>query len=170
MTFPDRIFLVGMPGAGKSTFGKFLAKEIGYQFIDLDTEIERHEARSISTIFSEDGESRFREIEFDLLRKQVNKKTVVATGGGAPCFFDNMTWMNANGLTVFLNPGLEVLIQRTQNTDHRPLLKNEVKERLEELLENRMQFYTQADMESGSSESREILAELRDFIKHDARN
>ncbi len=170
MTYPDRIFLIGMPGAGKSTFGKFLAKEIGYKFVDLDELIEEQEGKSIADIFSGDGEDKFREIERDVLRAQTTPKSIISTGGGAPCFHDNMQWMNESGLTLFLNPGLEVILERVREEDHRPLLQGDQELRIRELFEKRISIYSQAGLESSSTDPCEILSELQNFIASDARN
>lgn len=85
--FPERIYLLGMPGSGKSTLSKQLAKEINYHFLDLDEWIVQHERNSISEIFAIKGEEYFREIERKaLLYSLTLQRTVIATGGGTPCF------------------------------------------------------------------------------------
>ncbi|WP_020571828.1 shikimate kinase [Neolewinella persica] len=113
-------------GCGKSYVGSRLAIELGVPFIDLDAEIEGTAGKSISAIFAEAGEAAFRRLETEALRATAALPAfVLATGGGAPCFHDNMAWMNANGTTVFLDPDLEVLLDRLEaGRDHRPLLQS----------------------------------------------
>jgi shikimate kinase len=164
MSLPARIFLVGLPGAGKSTVGKYIAAELGYTFIDLDERIETIAGQTIHDIFEQEGEERFREYERDALRAITDEKVVVATGGGAPCFHGNMDWMNAYGLTVFLNPPLDIILARIAHETHRPLLKGDSKEKMEELMEKREKFYKKSRMESGRIEPCEILAELLHFL------
>ena len=166
MTFPNRIFLVGLPGAGKSTVGQYLAKELTYSFCDLDQIIEKNDGRLITRIFSEDGEASFRLKEKDALRSISQEKVVVATGGGAPCFHENMKWMNDNGFTVFLNPSIETIVERIIEETHRPLMQGDPKKKLLELLSSREVYYKQSGMESSQSDPCEILAELLHFFKN----
>ncbi|TXF91730.1 shikimate kinase [Neolewinella aurantiaca] len=119
------IYLTGFMGSGKSHTGKLLAERLGLPFIDLDAVIETTAGKTISEIFAEEGESAFRELETSSLRATANDPPgVVSTGGGAPCFNDNMDWMNRHGVTVFLDPPVGVLLQRLETgRDHRPLLQ-----------------------------------------------
>lgn len=112
-----KIFLVGMPGSGKSSVGKLLAESLRIPFIDLDTIIEKEAGRAIREIFSTQGEARFRELERDALLKVISEKDrfIVATGGGAPCFFDNLEHMKKNGKVVFLDLPMSTIAQRLQN-------------------------------------------------------
>lgn len=149
--FPERIYLLGMPGSGKSTLSKQLAKEINYHFLDLDEWIVQHERNSISEIFAIKGEEYFREIERKaLLYSLTLQKTVIATGGGTPCFFDNMQIIKNNGFSIFLDVPLEVLAQRvSKEVNTRPLLNTENKEVIDQLTEKynyRLPFYRQAEL------------------------
>ncbi|GAB4190212.1 MAG: shikimate kinase [Thermoflexibacter sp.] len=149
--FPERIYLLGMPGSGKSTLSKQLAKEINYHFLDLDEWVVQHERNSISEIFAIKGEEYFREIERKaLLHSLTLQKTVIATGGGTPCFFDNMQIIKNNGFSIFLDVPLEVLAQRvSKEVNTRPLLNTENKEVIEQLREKynyRLPFYRQAEL------------------------
>lgn len=113
-------------GSGKSFVGSRLATELGVPFIDLDAEIEATAGKTISAIFADAGEAEFRRLETETLRATAARPAfVLATGGGAPCFHNNMAWMNANGTTVFLDPDLEVLVARLEaGREHRPLLQS----------------------------------------------
>ncbi len=98
-----KLFLIGFMGCGKTTIGKMLAAEYGFEFIDLDTAIELLHEKSIAEIFATEGEERFREIEHETLKTMIsNDNFILSTGGGAPCFHDNMSIMNNNGITVYL--------------------------------------------------------------------
>ena len=91
------IYLIGMPSSGKSTLGKELARNLGYSFTDMDKLIETREQKTISEIFSGQGESHFRELEKKILYGfQPDQSMVIATGGGVPCFNDNMEFIKNN--------------------------------------------------------------------------
>ena len=98
-----KIFLIGLPGSGKTTLGKQVASHLSIPFVDLDAAIEKAEQRTIPEIFKQSGENYFRKIESDLLKKWAESTTdfLMATGGGAPCFFDNVEVMNRAGITFF---------------------------------------------------------------------
>src|ERR1700759_1262658 len=98
-----KIFLIGFMGSGKTTLGRKLANHWGCEFIDLDHKLEQQVELSIAEYFSFFGEDSFRRLEAEVLRKTpYPKNAVVSTGGGLPCFFDNMDWMNAHGKTVYI--------------------------------------------------------------------
>ncbi len=139
----QKIFLIGLPGAGKTFIGKRLAAEIDFPFIDLDEEIVKSEGRSIPEIFEKSGENHFRELEKKLLKKVIQEKNqfILAAGGGTPCFFDNMDIMNDNGVTIFINTSIEEIQERLKGDETRPLMKNNS---LEELLEKRKPWYERA--------------------------
>lgn len=146
-----RYFVVGYMASGKTTYGKELAREKGVPFWDLDDQVERREGCSISDIFEKKGEGYFRELEREVLHELCEQYDdfVLATGGGTPCFFDNMEFMNGAGHTLYLNVSLQVLLQRLRRQrDARPLLAALSDEDLEfyirEHLEARQPFYLQA--------------------------
>jgi len=119
-----KIFLVGFMGGGKSTLGKKLSELMNISFIDLDSKIEEGERKPVSEIFKSRGEEYFRNLEVEALRKTARiRHAVIATGGGAPCFHDNMEWMNENGITVYLQaePG-ELYHRLLKERETRPLL------------------------------------------------
>lgn len=146
-----KYFIVGYMASGKSTFGKELAKDKGLPFLDLDECVESREGRSISEIFAKEGEEYFRKREREILHEICNEadEFVLATGGGTPCFFDNMDYMNQAGTTVFLNTSPLVIVDRLkrQHAD-RPLLAMYSDDELEffvrEHLESRLSFYLKA--------------------------
>ena len=119
-----RIYLVGYMGCGKSTIGRKVAEILGISFVDLDKYIEERYFKSVPAIFAEEGEERFREKErISLLEVSQFENVVVGTGGGAPCFFDNMEVMNNNGVTVYIAPDTEVLVTRLlKSKTERPLI------------------------------------------------
>lgn len=117
------VFLVGFMGSGKSTWGKRLAHKFALPFIDTDTCIQEKEGKSISDIFEQHGESYFREKERDLILELAQKPCIVATGGGMPCYFDNMEKLNQLGRTVYLRLPDKALYQRLlQERGKRPLI------------------------------------------------
>ncbi len=149
-----RLSLIGMPGAGKSTLGQALAVAYEVPFLDLDREIVRHEGRSIAAIFEAEGEGYFREREAAVLREVVARaeQFVLATGGGTPCFHQNMEVLLATGLVLYLDAPVEALVQRMhRSATVRPLLSGApdaeaLESRLRETLKARKQFYDRAPL------------------------
>lgn len=121
-----RIYLVGFMGSGKSSVGKRLAKKLGYNFVDLDDEAERLAGKSVSDIFQMHGEGYFRKLEQQALQLTAQlQNTIIATGGGTPCFFDNMDFINANGVSVYLKMSAASLVYRLEHAHKkRPLVQN----------------------------------------------
>jgi shikimate kinase len=149
---PSRIYLIGMPGCGKTTLGKLLADRIAYQFTDLDELIAKQEQMSIADIFAQKGEDYFREKEKLALHYTFKmSRCVVATGGGTPCFYDNMEQINSHGLAVFINIPLSMIASRIERQrQKRPLLATEdaadMLERLKVLYQKRFPYYNQAEV------------------------
>lgn len=145
-----RILLVGFMAAGKTTLGKALAKDLGLQFVDLDLYIESRYHATVSQIFAERGEEGFRQIERNMLHEVAEfEDVVIATGGGTPCFFDNMEYMNAQGTTVFLDASVDVIFTRlTIARTQRPLVAGKTDEELRcyitEMLNCRLPYYSRA--------------------------
>lgn len=122
----SRIFLIGFMGTGKTHWGSLWAARHRYTFIDLDSEIEKAEQSSVIDIFEKRGEDYFRQKEAIMLRSMdQHEDTIIACGGGTPCFFDNITWMNNNGTTVLLSATSAFILKNilAQN-GKRPLVKN----------------------------------------------
>ena len=162
-----RFFLIGFMGSGKSTLGKRLATKLGFPFIDMDKEIEASINMSIAEYFSKHGEAAFREIEHSILKSNnFPENAIIATGGGAPCFFDNIDWMNKNGVTIYLSLSPKALAQRLVNaTEERPVLKNlkgpELEQFIAEKLKAREIFYKQAKISiNGIDQTPEKLATI----------
>ena len=142
--------IIGYMGAGKTTVGKALAKDLGLTFYDLDWYIESRMRKTVKQIFDEQGEEGFRRIEHNMLHEVAEfEDVVISCGGGTPCFFDNMQYMNARGETVYLKATPDVLFQHLQmGKSVRPLLLNktpdEVRTFIGEQIKQRESFYTQA--------------------------
>jgi shikimate kinase len=138
----QRIYLIGFMGSGKSTVGKRLALRLKYSFVDMDKTIEEESGMTIRKIFEKKGEDEFRRIEHKLILKTVKMNgVVVSTGGGVPCFFDNMDIINMNGISIYLKMTSEDLLKRLKGSKYeRPLIRdlstdemaNYIKEKLRE--------------------------------------
>jgi shikimate kinase len=145
-----KIFLIGMMVSGKSYWMDKLAKNLNTPRYDLDLLIEKVEDRSIQQVFEESGEEHFRKMESIVLKWFGDRdEYILATGGGTPCFHDNMVWMNNEGLTIWLDEPVDILVERLiAEKAHRPLISglndNELRTYLEKKKEERMPFYTQA--------------------------
>ncbi|MCU7695045.1 shikimate kinase [Haoranjiania flava] len=146
----SKIFLVGMMGSGKTTCAKKWAGAVNANAYDLDALIEEEEGCTISGIFAQKGEDYFRKKESELLRTFAQKDNfILATGGGAPCYYDNMQWMNEHGTTIWLNVSSGVLFSRLKHArEHRPLLRSLDDDALKEFINKKMAereaFYSQA--------------------------
>jgi len=147
-----KIFLIGFMGCGKTTLGKKLAAKQGFELVDLDHEIERLTGTTVADYFSVHGEEAFRKLESDTLKNHpYAENCVIATGGGTPCYFDNMDWMNANGITVYIELSAVSLAKRLEKgMAKRPLLRNltpdGVVHFIEGKLEERGDYYRKAKL------------------------
>lgn len=143
---------MGYMGAGKTTLGKTLSKSLNLSFIDLDYYIERRYHKEIRQLFAEKGENGFRDIERRMLHEVAEFEDVlISTGGGTPCFFDNMQFMNQAGVSVYLKVSADELAKRLELCKQtRPVLKNrsgeELKAFISESLKTRLPFYEQAQI------------------------
>lgn len=149
----QRYFLIGYMGSGKTTMGRIMAKNLGYEFIDLDVFIEARYRMTIPQIFEKYGEDEFRRIERECLHEVAGfENTVVSTGGGAPCFFDNMEFMKTNGCTIYIQMDARQLTDRllTTQTSSRPLIAGKTPDELYDFismnLEKRQPYYSQAEI------------------------
>lgn len=147
-----RVFLIGYMGAGKTTVGKVLSERLGLSFIDLDHYIEGRYHKTVGQLFAERGEDEFRDIERRMLREvAMFEDILVSTGGGTPCFFDNMDFMNESGKTVYLKVSVDELAKRLEICKTtRPVLKgrsgDELKQFIDDSLQKREPFYTKASL------------------------
>ena len=145
-----RIILIGYMGSGKTTIGRVLSKETGMMFYDLDWYIESRMRKSVAQIFAERGEEGFRKIEYNMLHEVAEfEDVIISCGGGTPCFFDNVDYLNAQGDVVYLKATPEVLYNHLlMGKTERPLLKDKTPEELiafiREHLEKREPFYAKA--------------------------
>jgi len=145
-----KVFLIGFMGSGKSHWGGIWAQKNQLSFYDLDEQIEKTIGESVADIFEKKGEENFREMERYVLRKfDVKNNFLLACGGGTPCFFENLTWMNEQGTTIYLKASPQEILEKVMNeTEERPLLKklnsSELLFFIEQKLKEREPFYKQA--------------------------
>lgn len=161
-----RIFLIGYMGAGKTTIGKVLARKMNLSFIDLDLFIEQRYHKTVSVLFRENGEIKFREIERLMLHEVAEfENVIISTGGGTPVFFDNMEFMNQRGCTIYLKVGSDVLTERLRkNSEKRPLIAGKTTEELmcfiSKNLEQRSPFYEKAKLRIAIDDRKESVDEI----------
>jgi len=145
-----RIILIGYMGSGKTTVGKALSKDTGMMFYDLDWYIESRMRKTVSQIFAERGEEGFRQIEYNMLHEVAEfENVIISCGGGTPCFFDNMDYLNQQGDVVYLKATPETLYKHLLMAKvERPLLKDKSPEELiayiTDHLKERAPFYEKA--------------------------
>lgn len=142
-----KVFLIGLPGSGKSTIGAAVASHLALEFVDLDKEIETREGMPIPEIFSSKGEAYFRRVESELLLQwaTLSRSFIMSTGGGTPCFHNGIQVINDHGLSIFLDEDIDVIISRLENNKQRPLLNSvdaeDMRSKLQRLREARISFY-----------------------------
>jgi shikimate kinase len=164
------IYLLGFMGSGKSYLGKWLSEKFNLNFLDLDEFLEDTMNLSIPQIFSSIGETGFREIEANLLRKTSDfSKNIISCGGGTPCFNDNMKWIKNHGISIYLKTSEELLFKRLNNQKSgRPLISNmsddDLKKFISMKLSEREKFYELADYIYLQKEDNDTPIELEKFI------
>ncbi len=170
-----RIFLTGYMGCGKSTTGRKVAALMGMNFIDLDKYIEERYFKSVPDLFALEGEQSFREKERQALQEVAQfEDIVVGTGGGAPCFFDNMKLMNDAGITIYLAPDIETLTSRLlKSKTERPLIVGKSTEELQQFirhaLEVRGPFYEQSKIiirGKNDIQPEEVFMLINEYVKN----
>jgi len=122
-----KIFLIGFMGSGKTYLGRQLSEKLRLPFFDLDEQVEAKEGKNINQLFDEHGEEYFRLLEKDTLHiiTESHETFIMATGGGTPCYYNNIDYMNQVGTTVWINSSIDILFERLlKEKDNRPLLKN----------------------------------------------
>jgi shikimate kinase len=146
------IFLIGFMGSGKTTLGKQLASKLGYRFIDQDEVIEQKYQMTVSEIFAKQGEDEFRKAENEVLQELIKREScVIATGGGAPCFHNNMELMNESGFTIYIKVDPEIIVQRLKVAHtSRPLMMDkseaEMLEYTQQKISERSPFYSRSKL------------------------
>ncbi|PPK86633.1 shikimate kinase [Neolewinella xylanilytica] len=163
-----RVFLTGFMGSGKSFSGLRLAAKMGLPFIDLDDLLEQRAGMPITRLFANHGEAHFRQLEAQLLRGfDTLPMFVVATGGGTPCFHDNMEWMNQHGLTVFIDPTVDIIARRlSKERDKRPLLHggDDLVSLIETKLQSRRSCYEKATYHVRQTNPKQDMVRLIDAL------
>jgi shikimate kinase len=168
------LYLVGMPGCGKSTLGKQYSLYSGFGFADTDKIIIEEQKKSIEEIYAEGGEMSFRRMEHELIQRFFEKEEmVVCTGGGLPCFLGNMELMNQHGITVFMDVSPEELWNRVKNTDFagRPIYQNKTPEEIQAVIRERSaerrKFYSTAHiiLKSDCIKLQDLLDGLDNLLK-----
>lgn len=148
-----KIFLLGFMGSGKTFWGRQLSQKLGIPFFDLDEQIVEAENKSINEIFASQGEEHFRLLEKDTLHiiTESRDSMIMACGGGTPCYFNNIEFMNRSGITVWLDTPLDVLFERLlKEREERPLLKDLSDEQIKGFIikkfADRKIYYEQAEI------------------------
>lgn len=149
-----RLYLIGMPGTGKTHFGRLMAKSLSLQFFDLDEQIEKRESALVRQIIIDKGEAYFRNCEHQVLEElSKHNHCVISCGGGAPMFFNNMEIMKNSGIVIWINTDLSLIAKRiAQNITRRPLFMGlneaEILQKLHEIYAIRKKVYQKADLVS----------------------
>ena len=152
-------------GCGKSFTAKVLAEAMNWNYVDMDDYLEEKEGCRIKQIFATQGEAFFRQLEHKYLKELLNKdeKMVISAGGGTPCFFDNMRWINEKAVSIYLKTPIAILVQRLKKeTEHRPLIAGQSEEELNQFiakkLKERTKYYEQASVIYHVNQSEEDAA------------
>lgn len=166
----NKVYLIGFMGCGKTTTGKLLAKITGFTLIDTDSEIENETGKTVSEIFSSEGETAFRELELKIISRYFNSSGnfIISTGGGLPCFHDLMNRLIQDGKTVYIKCEEEILEERIKkNLNQRPLLsENDIRKTISDKLKERTPIYEKASIIVNGNQcpekvAAEILKKLR---------
>jgi len=167
-----KIFFIGFMGSGKTYTGQLVSQKLQLPFFDLDEQIINQEGKSINQIFEEDGEEHFRQVEKEVLHilTESHEAFVMATGGGTPCYFNNIGYMKDAGVTVWVNTSQDVLFNRlVSEKSHRPLLKDlsddQLRGYIQKKFSDRRIYYEQADV-TFREEENEKLDQLLQKIMH----
>jgi shikimate kinase len=169
----QRIYLVGYMGVGKSTIARKLATQLNWELLDLDHVFEVRYKISIADFFKRYDEMLFRKLERSLLQETKSvERTIISTGGGTACYYDNMDWMNANGLTVYLKMSPDGLSNRLIHAKKkRPAIINKTEEELRHFIKKHLQkraiFYTQSviHFEAESADFPALVEILKKHLK-----
>ncbi len=168
-----KFFLIGFMGSGKTYVGKRIAQELNIPFYDLDEYLEEKEGKRISEIFQEKGEEYFRQAERMCLRDfGIIGDAVIACGGGTPCFYDNLDWINEAGISIYLQTPNKLLVERlSKEQSQRPLIsgksKAELHQFIEEKIKERAPFYKKANViYHQHNEDDDVVGEILSHLSH----
>lgn len=172
MHFKDKIFLMGMPGSGKTTVGKRLAKAMAYDFVDLDQYIEKRENCSINDIFRHQGEAYFRNSETEAIKEisLLTSKMIISLGGGTPCYNNNIDSLIKAGLCIYIKASEKLLLNRLENAkSQRPLFwgltKQKIEKKLQQMINARAPFYERAHLttEAVNFQEKNLIEEINKY-------
>lgn len=172
-----KLFIIGMPGSGKSYFGRKLSKTLHLKFVDLDEAIEKESEKKIKDIISKEGEDTFRLLEKGVLRSfDQSNQILISCGGGTPIYHDNIKWMKNQGIIIWLNTNLEKISERiSKNLTRRPMFlglnQQEIDLKIRDLYEKRRKIYQQADIIVESEKNGSILLSvvIQQVMEHSRR-
>ena len=175
---PPRVYLVGFMGCGKTSIGRRLAERLKWRFVDLDDIIEANAGLAVPEIFKVKGEEGFRRLERAALHETFeHPETVVATGGGTPCFFDNMNRLNAGGYSFYLKNTVPFFVDKLGHAKtERPLImgkdEKELHAYIAQTLAAREPFYLQARYtifvgDLGKKRSAKVIGDILDYCWND---
>ena len=164
------LYLIGFMGVGKTTIGKQIAALNKVIFIDIDSQIEKETSKSIKEIFETDGEIAFRKLETDTIRS-INRKSVIACGGGLPAHNNNIEYLKRKGVVIYLKASTETLVKRLEkNKNKRPLISNLTNDKrlefIRKTIKEREKTYKQADytIETDNKTVKEVLREINSLL------
>ena len=162
-----KFFIVGMPASGKSRLGKYISSMTDLCFIDLDLEIEKKLDSNVKDIFEIKGEKFFRKFETKNLKEIIESESnfILATGGGTPCFNENMSIINNSGVSIFIDVKREILHERISRNDKRPLLSGAVslKKKLSDLYKERIEYYQKSKYHVSKDVRDRVLSILNSY-------
>ena len=162
-----KFFIVGMPASGKSRLGKYISSITNLIFLDLDNEIEKKLDTRVKDIFKINGENFFRKIETKTLKEIIENKNnfILATGGGTPCFNENMSLINKSGISIFIDVKREILHERISRNDKRPLLNGTLSldMKLSDLYKERINYYKKSKYHISKDIRNEVLSIINSY-------
>jgi len=162
-----KFFIVGMPASGKSQLGKYISSITNLIFLDLDNEIEKKLDTRVKDIFKINGENFFRKIETKTLKEIIENKNnfILATGGGTPCFNENMSLINKSGISIFIDVKREILHERISRNDKRPLLNGTLSldMKLSDLYKERINYYKKSKYHISKDIRNEVLSIINSY-------
>lgn len=172
----DKIAFVGYMGSGKSVLGRRVAVALGWRFVDLDEQIASRVGQTIPQIFEKWGESHFRALEQEILNEELGRdgRAVLSTGGGAPCFYDNMERIKEGALSIYLQiPAEDIAVRLIEDRDSRPLLADKdpsgILDYVQRTLQQRENYYAMADLVVALDDRtiEQNVSYLLDLVKYD---